>query len=101
MFSPQDISIIEQMAEGMAKQEICDWFGRDYALLNDAERAEFDRAWSKGRTNIRFFAVTKLKEQCNGKDGYKAALAILSQFGSEWEHAESMEKVKSFKIVLD
>jgi hypothetical protein len=101
MFTPQDLSIIEQMAEGMAKQEICDWFGYDYSCLDDEDRAQFDKAWAKGRTNIRFFAVTKLKEQCNGKEGYKAALSILSQFGSEWEHAEGMEKVKSFKIVLD
>jgi hypothetical protein len=100
-FSESDLKLIESMAEGLAELEICDYFGIDAKELSAEDRGAFIRAYRRGRTNIKHFALTKLKEQCSGRNGLQASLSILTQFGTEWERAGEMANVKSFKIVLE
>lgn len=101
VLSEQDLKMIEFLAEGQSPQEIADYFYMHYEDLLPADREAFDLAWRRGRVNIRDFALRKLKESCQGRNGMQASLAILSQFGTEWEKAESVAGVKSFKISLD
>lgn len=100
--TPAELSQIEQLAEGMNRQEICDYFGWQYTELTEAHKVAFEKAFKRGRANIKFFAIGKLKEQCsNSRSGMQAALAILSQFGEEWERSGELAGVKSFKITID
>jgi len=101
VFTEQDIALIEQFGEGMSQLEACQWFGLDYSALEQEDRQAFDRAWKKGRSNMIFYAVNKLKEQMHGKNGFQASLAALSQFGTEWTKADNIAGVKSFKIMID
>lgn len=101
VFGPKDIELIEQMAEGMAPQEVCDWFGMQYSDLLPEDKLAFDLAFKKGRANIRFFAMRQLKASTMGKNGMQASLAILSQFGEEWERSGELAGIKSFKITID
>lgn len=96
-----DLKLVEQFAESMNPQEACNWFGIHYKDLLPADKENFDFAFNRGRANIKFFAMNKLKESCAGKQGLQASLAILSRFGEEWEHSAEMTDVKSFKVVLD
>lgn len=85
----------------MSAQEICDYFSMNYADLLPLDKVEFDRAFKKGRANMRYFAVRQLKAATMGNNGLQASLAILTRFGEEWERAGEMAGVKSFKIVID
>lgn len=100
-FSQQDLEMVQRFAESMSEQEICDYFGLRYEELNEADMAEFNTEFKRGRVNIRDYAMQKLKASCMGKSGMQASLAILTQFGSQWEKAGNMAGVKSFRIELD
>ena len=97
----RDIELVTQFAEGMSRQEACQWFGLDYEELLPYDRERFDRAYKKGRSNMIFYAVGRLKAQMDGRQGVQAALAALSQFGTEWTKADEVAGVKQFKIVID
>jgi len=101
VLSDADIRLVEHLAEGQSLQEICDYFYMRYEDLLPADKVEVDQAFKKGRVNIRDYALRKLKEACQGKSGMQASLAILSQFGTEWDKADQVAGVKSFKVLLD
>jgi hypothetical protein len=97
----RDIELVTQFGEGMSRQEACQWFGLDYEELLPYDRERFDRAYMKGRSNMIYYAVGKLKQQMDGRQGVQAALAALSQFAEEWTKADELAGVKQFKITID
>ena len=72
---------IEILAEGLTENEVSLYlWGDPYDVLGPAERREFDRAYVRGRTRMKLYAIQALKESMRGRNGLQASLAVLTRF---------------------
>jgi len=108
-FNPDhDYIVVSDMARGMTKNEVCDYFGCTYTELQDEDKKFFDFFWRQGKAQGKHIAVTKLFESMNSssKGSGQTALSYLIRFGDSWDKEESgdseiKEGKKSFRVVLD
>jgi hypothetical protein len=102
LFNEEDLKLLERLYESQSKQEGLDYFGMTYADLSDVDKSWVDRAYKRGRVNLRDFATRNLKQaMTNSKTGMQASLAALSHLAEQWTISEQVGKVKSFTIKLD
>jgi hypothetical protein len=94
---------IEQLAVGLSKQEILEYYFRDEDSLSPNERIILARAFNRGRASAKAKATLSLFNQMNGKDGIKGALSYLVRFAEDWPQLEEESNSKSqhvFKVVM-
>ena len=103
--SEQEKLQIVGLAEGLSKEEVCDFLEIDYNELSPESQKRFERAYKKGNVIFKIHAIQKLKESMQGRNGFQASLAALSQFAEEWKKTPdeegSIREAKSLRIVID
>ena len=95
------LSRLEQLAEGLSRDEIMQSLDLDPSTLGPTDRYNFEKALKKGKINIVTQSVDALKKQMQGKDGVKAALATLTRFGEKWENSDIAAGATKFTLTLD
>ena len=84
-FDQTDLQQISILAEGLSQSEVADYMMLDLNTLRAPDMVAFNRAYAHGRAKAVYYAYTKLKENCVGRGGTQAALAILARFSNEWK----------------
>lgn len=91
MITPDQCSEIEQLAEGLTENEVCLYiYGYEYKDLPGDFKRQFDRAYCRGRTKMKLFAIQALKDQMRGKNGLDASLAVLTRFADAFPKVTEM-----------
>ena len=98
--TPQ-LSRLEQLAEGLSREEILDAFDLNPAILCDVDRYNFEKAIKRGKIALVTQSVAALKKQMAGREGTKAALAALTRFGEKWENNDVAAGATKFTLTLD
>lgn len=79
---------VPMLARGMTKKEVLANFGfTESDLLDEDEdfQADFEIAFTRGRSKAKSDAINKLFSQMdNSRGGDKACLAYLQRFGEKW-----------------
>lgn len=91
-FSAADLGEIENMAKGLAREEILGYFMMEDKDLTADEKVWFEKAYTRGRTRGKIQAVDSLFKQMNNneKQGAQAALSYLRKFAKDFEGAEDI-----------
>lgn len=94
---------IQLISEGLSQDETAEYLDIDLINLNPTERAKFDKAWAKGRIQLKIQAVAKLKDAMSGRNGLEAALHVLTRFAEDWPQAEDVTSgiQKTLKLIVD
>ena len=108
LIRPDELGTIEQLAERLTENEVCLYiWGLPLSSLGSPDSqasVDFNKAYIRGRTRMKIYAVNALKQACHGRSGLQASLAILTRFGEAWPRlgdAETQGKDFNFKIVLN
>lgn len=86
LLSSLDIQEITHLAEGLTEDEVSLYlWGVPYAELPEHLLPEFRRAYTRGRTQFKVFAINALKSQMHGRQGLQASLGALIRFADAWQ----------------
>ena len=85
IFSSDNSYEIETRSNGLTEQEVCDYWGIDYVLLEGNDKWFFDVFFKRGRHSAKFDAVNSLFKQMKQKGGKDAVMEYLVRFTDDWE----------------
>ena len=98
--------VIQDMAQGMSQDEVCDYFGAPPMKdLTGEDLRFFKHHYKMGRATGNKRAVNSFFKQMDQRGGGQVALSYLIRFGDDWEEKAEGDKEqngkKSFRIVMD
>lgn len=102
LLTEKQLEQIQLLSEGLSKQDVLDYYGLTLERLSDEDTILFNKAYNRGRVNMKLYAVRALKQaMTNSKTGMAASLAALSQLSEQWSDAPQAAAAKSFTISLN